>query len=684
MTFLSAAEQRTLTAICEAFAPILTPERGDDPRLFALHAAQFDTAAHVENALELITTTADQGQIKIVLAALENPLFNQITAGAARGFSAMSPDQREHTLRAWAFSAVPMARQVFQMFKRLTLFLFYAVIPENGVHPAWEVMNYHPPAPVDVPRTMTPFTIDADTSLTTDALIVGSGAGGGVVAGELTAAGWDVIVAEKGGYYAERDFHGRELDSMRALYDKGGSLASKDLSMSILAGNALGGGTTINWSASLRTPDSVLQEWADDFGFTAATTPAYAASLDAIMARINVSEVESAVNHMNCLLEIGAQKLGYSLATIPRNTVGCYDANAGDEGGALAGMRCGFCGYGCRYGAKQGTLKTYLQDAHDRGARIIVGAYVEKVIVERGMATGAFMRVTDSAGHVHRVTVSAKIVVVAAGSVHTPALLLRSGLRNKHIGAHLHLHPVAPLYGVYDQPMRGWKGAPMSRLSAQFADLDGDGYGLRLEVAPLHPGIGALVSAWQSARQHRRLMNQIEYLSNILVLVRDKKGGRVTLDKQGAPVIDYRLSPIDAHHMMIGIIEGLRILHASGAREIASPHVSYRVYYPRPDAVPYHVENVYSSFEAYLDAVRAEGLRPNRFALLSAHQMSTARIAHTSALGAVDPTGQTYEVKNLYVTDSAAMPTPSGVNPMLTIMGLAHYLAGQIKARHRV
>lgn len=681
MPFLSPVQRRTLTAICETFAPALTAETGDDPSLFAFSAADLELAAHVETAFELVTTPDDQAQIKIVLTALENRAFNALTAGIAHGFSAMTHDQRERTLRAWSNSRLAAARQLFQALKRLSLFLFYTIAPENGDHPAWSAIHYQPPAPVEAPRRITPLTITSETTLNADALIIGSGAGGGVVAGELTAAGWDVIVAEKGGYHAERDFHGRELDSMRALYEKGGSLSSKDLSMSLLAGSTLGGGTTINWSASLRTPDGVLREWARDYGFAAAESPDYAASLDAVMARIGVNELESAVNHMNCMLEMGAQALGYSVAPIPRNTHGCHDAAAGGDGGTLDRYRCGFCGFGCRYGAKRGTLITYLQDAHDGGARIIVRAYAEKIVIERGVAVGASLRVIDDTGRDHRVTIMAKIVIVAAGSVHTPALLLRSGLRNRHIGAHLHVHPVAPLYAMYDQPMRGWTGVPMSRLSAQFADLDGDGYGLRLEVAPTHPGIGALAATWQSARQHRRIMGQFEYLSNLLVLVRDKGGGCVVIDKRGDPVLHYRLHPLDSRHMMIGIIEGLRVMHASGAREISSPHTRSLVYYPKPENVPYRAENRFTSFDAFLDAVRAEGLQPNRFTLMSAHQMSSARIGGSPAVGALDPTGQTYDVKNLYVMDGAAMPTASGVNPMITIMGLAHYLAQGLKTR---
>src|SRR5690606_26636508 len=144
---------------------------------------------------------------------------------------------------------------------------------------------------------------------------------------------------------------------------------------------------------------------------------------------------------------------------------------------------------------------------------------------ERGIVTGAKLRVQDADGIAHEVTVKAKAVVVAAGSIHTPALMIRSGLGNSNIGQNLHLHPVTVTYGVFDEPIYPWQGPPMGRLSKQFANLDGRGYGVRLDTAPVHPGIAAMSFAWQSWQQHKRLMAGLGYTSNILVLPRDYYGG---------------------------------------------------------------------------------------------------------------------------------------------------------------
>jgi choline dehydrogenase-like flavoprotein len=218
--------------------------------------------------------------------------------------------------------------------------------------------------------------------------------------------------------------------------------------------------------------------------------------------------------------------------------------------------------------------------------------------------------------------------------------------------------------------MRGWQGVPLGLVSSEFADLDGAGYGVRLETAPVHPGIAALTLPWESGDQHKRIMSQLDHLANVIILTRDRYGGRVTVDKRGQPVIQYRLHPHDAAHLQKGILAALRVHHAAGAREVASPHTRHTFY--RADQG--------RSFEAFLVSVNEQGLRPNSFSLFSAHQMASCRISGSSARGALKPNGETYEVRNLYVADASAMPTCTGVNPMISIMGMAHFLAQGMKA----
>src|SRR5450432_11764 len=647
----SRREMLILTALCDTLVPTLdvTP---DPAGLFARKASDIGVPEQAAASISAITTPLAFRATRLALHLLDTPLVNAVFGGPNESFLAMNLDQRTTLLRSWAESDLFVRRTVFAAFKRVTLAFFYSLVDAQGDNPSWPAIGYPGPLPAVLPaeKPIKPLALSGDTTLYTDVVVVGSGAGGGVVAGELSAAGLDVIVLEKGGYYAEQDFDGHELPSVQRLFENLGLLSTSDQGMVVLAGSTLGGGTTVNWCASFRTRPDVLDEWAHEYGLKAFAEPAFQQALDRVSRRINVNERESDANPQNAALERGGQALGYTGGTIPRNVNGCQD--------------CGFCGYGCRYAAKQGTLRTYLQDAFDRGARIVVRADAERILIENGAAVGVVAQVELPHGGSAQLMIRARAVVAAAGSLNTPALLMRTGLANPHIGRHLHLHPTTVGYGMYESPVEGWKGVMMSRYVSQFNNLDGHGYGVMLETAPLHPGVAAMVLPWSSGEQHKRLMSRIAHLVNIIVITRDHHGGRVTLDRRGKPILHYTLTGHDGAHMMRGILEALRIHRAAGALEINGPHTKPRPFVPAPgdDA----------AFEAYLRSVDGAGLKVNDFALLSAHQMSSCRMAANPTLGALDPNGETFEVRNLFVADASALPTATGTNPMLTIMGAAY------------
>ncbi len=651
----TARQMAVLRLICDTLAPALAVEQPDPYHLYARPASALNVPKRLAEILHHVAPERVD-QIKWVLDLLAQPFANALLGGDGRSFLEMDLNGRTALLRAWADSRFDLMRRVFMTFKRLTLLLFYADADADGENPNWEALGYpKPAAPPSLPKPIQPLVFSEDTTLSTDVVIVGSGAGGGVLAAELSAVGRDVIVLEKGGYHAEADFDGYEVRSQARMFEKGGFMVSEDLSMMILAGSTLGGGTTVNWAAALRTPEHVLEEWAQDYGvdFTDGT---FQSALDAVSARIHVTEAESEANARNAVLVRGAQALGYAVKPIPRNVKGCAD--------------CGACGFGCAQGAKQGTLKTYLQDACQNNARIAVGVQVDRILIEHGAAVGVEGTAQTADGRRVQLTVKARAVVVAAGALHTPALLLRSGLTNAHIGRNLHLHPSTGAFGFYPEPINGWSGVMMSHYIPHFSNLDGQGYGVAIESAPGHPGLAAVAMPWQDGLQHKQAMARYADLANILIIARDRDSGSVRLKKDGSPAIFYKLSAYDRVHLLRGVIEALRIHYAAGADWFAAPH--HRVPMYRRDE---------GDFETWLAAVESAGLPSNSFILGSAHQMSSCRMAANPARGAVAPNGETFEVENLFVADASALPTASGVNPMLTIMALAHIVAQRIKEK---
>lgn len=593
---------------------------------------------------------------------MASPASRLMLAGSPRSFQALSQEKREKYLQAMANSPVAALRQGYQAIKRLVGFIYFSIPDPYGVNPNWEVLDYSAPEPLpaDAPRPIKPLAITDDTMLEADAVVIGSGAGGGVVAGELALAGKSVIVLEKGGYHNEADFTLQEAQAMPELYLKRGTLTTKDLGVIILAGSTLGGGTTVNWMTSLRTPPDVLEEWEQRSGLKGCFTGSELQdSFATIEQRINVNKENSQHNRQNQLLVDGCMALGYQVDVIPRNANGCE-------------QRCGTCGFGCRYGAKQSTMKTYLQDAFDHGAQIIVHCSADKVLIENGRAVGVEATVKDGE-KTYKVTVRAKAVIVAAGSIHSPAVLLRSGLENKHIGRHLYLHPVSTIAGMYPEKVYSWQGVMQSAYSRQFAHLDGN-YGYVLEVPPAHPGLLGLATPCYSAREYREQMTQAPNVATIIVITRDKGEGTVTVDRDGEPVVDYVVSVYDRRHLLHGLRQAARVHFAAGAKGVLSLHTR-RTRQDRPEDGTVS-ERHFREFDAQLER---HGMGVNRIMMFTAHQMGTCRMGTDAKTSVTDGNGEVHDVKGLFVCDGSLMPAASGVNPMLSIMGLAHKACQYIK-----
>ena len=662
--WLSPKEFSILEVICETFLPSLEPPTGSSPTLAAYYQR---SAKDLHVALLIAETLAQeisekQAEFRQFLALLASPASGLLLIRKAKPFSELSLEQREKYLLALANSPVPQLRQGYQALKRLAGFIFFSVPDAQGINPNWEVLDYEGPTPPsNIPRSLKPYEIVQDTTLDCDAVVIGSGAGGGVVAGELARAGKSVIVLEMGGYNSEADFTLQEAQAMPELYLKRGTLASKDLGVVILAGSTLGGGTVVNWTTSFRTPENILDEWTQVSGLQDFTGNALQESFKEVEQRISVNTENSAHNRQNQLLFEGCQSLGYHAGNLRRNAVGCE-------------QRCGTCGFGCRYGCKQSTLKTYLQDAYDAGARLITRCRVNEIAIKNGRATGVEATVTDAeSGKMYVVTVHARTVIVAAGSIGSPALLLRSCIENKHIGHHLKLHPVTTMGGIYPEEVYPWQGVMQSAYSNEFGSLNGN-YGYKLEVPPTHPGLIGLSTSWHSAREYRERMAQAAHLATIIILTRDRGEGTVTLDRTGEPVIDYVTSVFDRRHLLHGMRQAARIHFAAGAKEVVSLQ-NKRTQLKQPE-VGRISEREWRNFDVQLER---HGMGVNRLMMFSAHQMGSCRMGADPAQSVLDGNCQVHGIKGLFVCDGSVFPAASGVNPMLSIMALAHRTSQYIK-----
>ncbi|MGH2606919.1 MAG: GMC family oxidoreductase N-terminal domain-containing protein, partial [Anaerolineales bacterium] len=415
----------------------------------------------------------------------------------------------------------------------------------------------------------------------------------------------------------------------------------------------LGGGTVVNYTTSFRTPDHLRREWALAGGLGFLTGEDYSRSLDAVCDRLGVNVDHNLPGIRDALMARGLEALGWHVGRMPRNVQGCTQDDA-----------CGYCGFGCTCGAKRSTLKTYLQQAFDNGARMLVECAVERVVLEKGRAAG--VEAVTRGGH--RVTVRARRVVVCAGAIESAALLLRSGVDGP-VGENLRLHPVTAVWGLFEEEVRPWTGTIQALYSDEFADLD-DGYGLKFETTGIHPLFLTYATAWTGGREFDAAMVRLPHMSPIGVLLRDRYGGRVTVNRAGTPVVHYQVSTYDQRHIRRGVEGAARVLQAAGAREVTSSQRE-PVAFLRGGA---------SSIEDWLRRVDRVGYGPNQTVYFSWHQMGTCRMGSSRATSVVGETGEAYTVKDLYVADGSLFPSASGVNPMITIAALAHHVAGAIEA----
>jgi len=492
--------------------------------------------------------------------------------------------------------------------------------------------------------------------------VIGSGAGGGVVAARLAESGMKVIVLEAASAWQSVEFDQREEPGTRELYLDRGTTATRDLSLSLLAGASIGGGTTVNWQTSLRTPDSVRAQWAASSGCDQFAGESFTASLDAVCSRLAVSTAESSVNANNATLRDGCAALGYDWSTIPRNSIGC-DVE-----------QCGNCVYGCRHGGKQSTTVTYLRDAQALGnTQIIARCRADRIAIEHGRVDGVTATVLGDDGVQHSVKVNARIVVAACGSLHTPALLMRSGVRLPQLGKNLHLHPTTGIGALFPHRIAAWYGPPQTIVCNQFASLR-DGYGFRIETAPAHPGLLALATPWTGARPHRQQMQTSANKALLIVLVRDRSTGTVSIDGNGRPQIDYGPGRGEQAMLREGMAQASRILHAAGAEGIQTLHTRPLSMGKTGDQSASHAPDI----DALCSAIAQSPAGANHLGLFSAHQMGTCRMGRDRESAVCDANGEVFGVSGLFIGDASAFPGSSGVNPMITIMALAHHTAGRI------
>ena len=643
---LSEVQRAALAALCDTYAAPV--ERDDDPTGFwARSASDLQIPAVIEQQLSGGLVPEEQ----------LDGLRQLLDALAAQGLVEAPLPVREQIVKAFMDSG-PDALAGLGALKGLTHLLFYAMPdPATGRNPNWEAIGYPgpraaPPSPEEAPKTIQVTRPEAqELELTAEVVVIGSGSGGGVVAGHLATQGKDVVVLEAGGYYNEADFNQLELWAYENLYRAGGMSGTADGRIALMTGSNLGGGSTVNWTNCLRTYPWVREEWEREHGLEGLAGPEFDRILDTVSERVNVTDRCSDWNPTTETLKSACEARGHGFQRITRNAnEDRYDAD-------LAGLM----GFGDVTGAKNSTQKTWLQDAADAGARFVVNCRVERVLVEDGRATGVEGTYVDGEGRTARVTVRAPTVVVAAGALDTPAVLLRSGIGGPAAGDYLRLHPATAVAGFYDTPQKGWWGPPQSGLSMAMANIE-DGYGYLIETSHASPGVSGAAFPWHGGEAHKAIMAESPVTAAFVLLIRDRGHGTVTIDAAGNPVHQYPFDDeLDQRIFRGGVEELVRLHEAGGANGIATFHREIEPW----------TRDGGESIDDFAARVRAASLEPYDHATFSLHHMGSARMGKDPATSVANGWGELHDTPGVWIGDASGFPTASGTNPMLTTMALA-------------
>ena len=486
------------------------------------------------------------------------------------------------------------------------------------------------------------------TPIECDVVIVGSGAGGGVMAAELAEAGLSVVVLEEGDHHATESFTSSTTGALRSLYREGGAMTTLGRTpVAYSEGRCVGGGTVVNGGMAFRAPERVLERWAAATGDRGLS----ASRLDDVYSRVerflSVGPPDpGSVGRDQELLRLGADRLGWRVIDDQRNHLHC--------GG------CNVCTWGCPTGAKQSTLVSYLPRAMNFGATVWPKCRVDRVLMTGKRAVGVRGRVVDGAadGSGRTFEVRARRVVLCAGALQTPALLQRSGVRSPsgQIGRNLAVHPGSAVSAVFDEPVEGWKGAHQSLQVREFEDE-----GIVLAAVNLPPALVARSLPFDG-EELAGVMAGYNHIVTAGVLVEDTACGRVRAVGANTVVATYRLSDWDSDRVTRSVLLLSEALLAAGA---------HTVYLPFAGRGPLHNGD---------DLRRAQSIpvAATDHTLVTVHLMGTARLGTDPMKSVCDPDGAVHDTAGLSVADASLFPAPVGVNPMLTIMALATRSAGSI------
>lgn len=506
-------------------------------------------------------------------------------------------------------------------------------------------------------RSITEARLSIDLNKTFDAVVIGSGAGGGSVADSLMKAHpqAEVLMLESGPYYQKEHFNQLERSMSKIYYSRGG-VFSEQMNISVAAANAVGGSTAVYTGVSFRPPAEILENWRNEHGLDFLTEEYSNRVLGRIEKDICVKELGPEWdNDNNRLFKEGCRRLGIETKPLRINIEGCREQ--------------GFCNLGCTSGAKKGTLEVQVPRAVSNGLNLLYNAEVTLLEPHRVTFTvkeaPANSRANSLSPGIY--TVSAETIILSAGALHSPALLMRSAealnLRNPSLGRYITLHPAYNLNAVHENEISNYRGFPKTA----YTDAFSESHGYFLETSFYYPGITAKNNPGFGA-ENEQIMKNYNRMMSILVLAHDKalKENRINLNRKGKPVLSYTVSERVKDSLHHALHKSAEIFFAAGCKQMLLPGTDGSLITDR---------------DSFKDRIQKKYLDFQKTPLSSAHPQGGCAMGSDPARHVVSPEGTVYGSDHIFVADASLFPDSVHVNPYETVMLLAEHVAGRVSLK---
>ncbi len=460
-----------------------------------------------------------------------------------------------------------------------------------------------------------------------DVCIIGSGFGGAVCGAKLSGAKKTTLILEQGRRWDKNTFQQtQDIKYLNELYEE-----FEGENIKVSTGRCVGGGSLLYSALSLRAPSSVFEQkdkngrrqWPSDYNRKILNS-----YYEKVEKKLNVRQLQwSELPKKDGIFAKACNSAGYTCDRLRTAIVNCRN--------------CGFCHTGCKFDRKQSLILNYIPEAEKNGARI--KEECKALLVKRNEKGYLVVYKDLKSGIINEV--SCKVVIVSAGAIQSPALMLRSKkyLDNlsDHVGKNLAANGDMFLAAhLPNEDCEVFKGKVQGSVTYAFWE---EGFVLQgVGTLPISAAVINRIRFKNAKRPYywgiemKRVMKEYgKHLLGIAVIGLDGSDGRVFIDENDNIKLNWSMSEKSRRVFDKAIARSKEIVESLGGDLLITE--------------PYQEKGEVITF----------------------HPLGTCRMARDKSDGVIDSNCQVFGNPNLYIVDGSAVPSPLGVNPSLTIAAIA-------------